>query len=43
MSFLKLNGTSTKPIIFLCHSLGGIIVKRVRADPPPPVQTPEHH
>lgn len=25
---LKLNGTSTKPIIFLCHSLGGIIVKR---------------
>lgn len=25
---LKLNGTSTKLIIFLCHSLGGIIVKR---------------
>ncbi|KAK0750309.1 Alpha/Beta hydrolase protein [Schizothecium vesticola] len=24
----RLNGTSTKPIIFLCHSLGGIIVKR---------------
>ncbi|KAH6613326.1 hypothetical protein F5144DRAFT_400836 [Chaetomium tenue] len=25
-----LSGTADKPIIFLCHSLGGIVVKRVR-------------
>jgi predicted alpha/beta hydrolase family esterase len=29
----QLSGTADKPIIFLCHSLGGIIVKRVGPDP----------
>jgi hypothetical protein len=26
----QLEGAAERPIIFLCHSLGGIIVKRVR-------------
>jgi hypothetical protein len=28
--YLKLEKATERPIIFLCHSLGGIIVKRVR-------------
>ena len=30
----ELEGTSERPIIFLCHSLGGIIVKRVNPRSP---------
>lgn len=30
---IQLEDAMERPIIFICHSLGGIIVKRVRASP----------